>query len=86
MIDEPKTKRTEAEENPKKTELNFMIDLKTLIHKTSVVPKQLQLKICVCTNQKDRAPEEFSSVFSEITEPFGLLFAGYRILIPDELK
>ena len=38
MIDKPKTKSAEAEENLKKTEFNFMIDLKTLIQKTSVDP------------------------------------------------
>ena len=63
-----------------------MIDLKTLIYKMTVDLKLLQLKICVRNNQKDRAPEELSSVFSENTERFGLFFAEDRILIPDKLK
>ena len=76
VIDIPKTKSAEAAENFKKAEFNFMIDLKTLKHKTSVDPKLLQLKICVRNKQKDRAPEEFSSVFSEITERFGVIRRG----------
>ena len=81
-----KTKSTEAEQNFEKAEFIFMTDLKTLIHKTSVDPKLLQLKICVRNKHKERALEEFSLVFSEITERFGLLFAEDRIVVPEELK
>ena len=63
-----------------------MVDLKTLIHKTSVDPKLLQLKRCVRNKLKDRDPEEFSPVFIEITKRFALLFAGDRIAVPEKLK
>ena len=63
-----------------------MIDLKTGIHKISVGPKLLQLKICVRNNQKNRAPEEFSSIFSEITKRCVLQLTGDMIVILDELK
>ena len=85
VIEKPKTKKTEAEENLKEAEFNFMIDLRTLIHKTSVDPKLLQLKMCVRNKQKKGAPEEVSQVFSEITERFGRLFASDGIMIPEEL-
>ena len=62
-----------------------MIYSKTLMHKTSIDPKLLQLKICVRNKQRDRALKEFSPIFSEITKRFALLFAGDRIVIPDEL-
>ena len=45
-----------------------MIDLKALIHKNSVDPKLQQLKMTVRNNQKKRTPEEFTSVFPEITD------------------
>ena len=86
MIDKPKTKNTEAEENLKKAEFNCMIDSETLIEKTSVDAKSLQLKICVRNKYKNRAPEEFSPVYSEFNERSGLLFAQDKIVIPDELK
>ena len=41
VIEKPKTKNTKAEENLKKAEIDFMIDLKILTHKTSVDPKML---------------------------------------------
>ena len=60
-----------------------MVDSKTLIHKTSVGPKVLQLRICLRNRRKERAPKEFSPVF---IERFGLLIAGDKIVIPEELK
>ena len=85
VIKKPNTKSTKAEKL-KKAEFNFMIDLKTLIQKISVEIKLLQLKVCVRNKQRDRAPEEISSLYREITERFGLLFAGDRIVVPEELK
>ena len=63
-----------------------MIHLKALMHKTSVDPKLPQLKICVRDKQKEKTLEEYSPVFSEITESFGLMFAGDKIVIPQELE
>ena len=41
----------------------------------------------MCEKQtKRKSPEEFSPVFNEIAERFGLLFAGYKIVVPEELK
>ena len=86
VFEKPRTKNGQSEERLKKPEFNFMIDLKTLIYKTSVDPKLLQLKICVRNKQKKETPEEFSPVFSKITRQFSLLFASDRIVIPEELK
>ena len=73
MIDKGKTKSAEAEENLEGVEFNFMIDLKTLIQKTSVDLKFLQLIICVCNKQKDRAPKAFSTVLSQ-KKPIDLVY------------
>ena len=87
VIEKQKMKSAAVEENMKKAEFNFMIDLEeTLLHKTSVDPKMLQLMICLRNRQKERAPEDFSPVCGEITGRFGLLFAGDRIVVPVELK
>ena len=68
----------EAVENLKKAEFNFMLDSKTLIYETSVDLKLLQ--------QKKQPPEEISPGFNELSERFGMLLAGDKIVIPEELK
>ena len=41
----------------------------------------------MCPKQeKDRAAQGVSTVFNKITERFGLLFAGDRIVVPEELE
>ena len=70
----------------KKGELNFLINLKTFILKFSAPAILLQLKICVRNKQEEKDPDGFSPVFSEITKLFGLLVAGDKIVVPEELK
>ena len=79
MIEKPKIVSAETEENFMRAKLIFMLDIKTLIQKTSVDP----LKNCLRNNERERAPEEFSPVF---TEHIGLLFVGEKIVKPEELK
>ena len=53
MIEKLQTVNAQAEEHPKKAEFNFMVDLKTLIEKTLVDQKLLQMKICLRNIQKE---------------------------------
>ena len=86
MIPKLKNVNPEAEENVKKAELNCIVEMKTLIYKTSVDPSLLQLTNCVRNNRKERAPEELSPVFSKFTECFSLLLAGDKTVVPEELE
>ena len=81
MIEKPKNKNVKAEENLRRAEFNFMVVLKTLIHKNLIDLKLQQLKIPLNTNQTERALEEASLVFSELPERCRLLLAGDIIVI-----
>ena len=85
-IEKTKIVFAEGEENLKEAEFSFTVDLKAWIHKTSVEPKLLQVRICQRNNKQKRAPKEISPVFSQLTERFGLLFPGDKIVWPEELK
>ena len=69
-----------------KAKIIFKVDLKTLINETLVDPKLLQLRICLRNKQNERAPKEISPVLTKLTERFGSLSAGDKIVIPEELK
>ena len=86
MIEKSKIVKAEAEENLEKAEFNRMVNLKIPIHKTPVDPNLLQLKVCLRSNQKEQGPEEFSTVFTELTERFGLLFVSDKIVASEELR
>ena len=86
IVEKPKIVNAEAKENPKKAEFFFMSDLNFLIFKSSIDPKLLQLKIYLPNNQKGRAFEKFSTVVTELTKQFSLLFVGEEIVKPEELE
>ena len=64
-----------------------MIDLKTLMHKTSVDLKLMQLeKMRPKKKEKSKAPELLFPVFREITSRITLLFIGESTVVPVKLK
>ena len=86
IVEKPKVVNVKAEEILRKAEFTFLVGLKTLINKTSVDPKLLQLKICLRNNQKERAPKEYTPVFCKVTERFVSTLEGDKLVIPGQLK
>ena len=52
-----------TDENIKKAEFNFMLDLKTLISKTAIDPEMTRVRASMRREEKDTAPEGYRSVF-----------------------
>ena len=63
IIGKPKFLNGKAEGNLKKAESEFMMYLKTLIHKALTDPKLLELKICLRGSQKRSKPRRIFSGF-----------------------
>ena len=82
-IKNPKLNTAKTEKNSKKAEFNFRVDLKTLIHETSVCPN---FQRYVSETIKRTSSEDFLSVFVEKTEPLGKLFEDYKFVAPEEIK
>ena len=74
-----------AEKNLKKAESDFIVDQQTLIHKSSVDPKVLQMRIYPRKKPKRGSSRKDSSIFVELTELCSL-FAGNKVVKPEELK
>ena len=81
VIEKPELRSTEALKY-----LNFIFDIKVTEHKTSVDPKLLQLKFFDCNKQQHLGPENFSPVFVELINRFGLSFASDETVNAEELK
>ena len=86
IIEEPIIVNAKADKNLKKAEFDFIVDQKTLIHKSSVDPKVLQLRICPRKKPKRGSSRKNSPIFVELTERFCLLFAGHKVVKPEVLK
>ena len=62
-----------TEENIKKAEFNFMLDLKTLISKTAIDPEMTRVRDSMRREEKDTAPEGYRPVFDKLSIRWGFI-------------
>ena len=75
-----------TEENIKKAEFNFMLDLTTLISKTAIDPEMTRVRTSMRREEKDSAPKEYRAVFDKLSVRWGLVFVDYQIAVPVDLR
>ena len=75
-----------TEENKKKAEINFMLDLKTLISKTAIDPEMTRVRTSVRREERDSAPEGYRAVFDKLSVRWGLVFVDDQIAVPIDLR
>ena len=75
-----------TEENIKKAEFNFMLDLKTLISKTAIDPEMTRVRASTRREEKDTAPEGYRPVFDKLSSRWGLVFVDDQIAVPTDLR
>ena len=75
-----------TEEDIKKAEFNFMLDLKTLISKTSIDPEMTRVRASMKRKEKDTAPEGYRPVFDKLSIRWGLVFVDNQIAVPFDLR
>ena len=75
-----------TEENIKKAEFNFMLDLKTLISKTAIDPEMTRVRASMRREEKNTAPEGYRPVFDKLSIRWGLVFVDDQIAVPINLR
>ena len=75
-----------TEETIKKAEFNFMLDLKTLIAKSSTDAQLNRVRDAMGRDDKDMAPEHYRTNFDKLNNKLGLTFNDDRIVVPTELR
>ena len=75
-----------TEETIKKAEFNFMLDLKTLIAKSSTDAELNRVCDAMRRDDKDTAPEHYRTNFDKLNNKWGLTFNDDRIVVPTELR
>ena len=72
-------------ETIKKTEMDFMLDLKSLIAK-SATDAESRIKLALTREDRSMAPEQYRQHFENISTRWGLKFVNDKIIIPTELR
>ena len=75
-----------TEENIKKAEFIFMLDLKTLISKTAIDPEMTRVRTSMRREERDSAPEGYRAVFDKLSVRWGLVFVDDQIAVPIDLR
>ena len=86
-IVEKKTKRNRQQEyNIRSAELDFMLDLETLIKETAADPDLIELNCCIKDNNLEQIPQNYKTVAKKLTHRWGIIFVDDRIVIPKSLR
>ena len=75
-----------TEENIKKAEFNFMLDLKTMISKTAIDPEMTRVRTSMRREERDSAPEGYRAVFDKLSVRRVLVFVDDQIAVPVDLR
>ena len=86
-IVETKAKRKkQQEDNVRSAELDFMLDLETLIKETAADPELIELDCCLEDNNTNMIPNEYRTVAKKLTRRWGIIMVDDRIVIPKSLR
>ena len=86
MIDKITGNKKATGETIKKAEFSFMLDLKTLIAKSTSDAELNKVRNAMRRNEKNPSPEAYRTTFEKLSNKWGLTFNDDRIIGPNELK
>ena len=75
-----------TEETIKKAEMDFMLDLKSLIAKSATDAELNRVKLALTREDRSMAPEHYRQQFENISTRWGLTFLNDKIIVPTELR
>ena len=75
-----------TEETIKKAEMDFMLDLKSLITKSATDAELNRVKLALTREDRSMAPEHYRQQFGNISTRWGLTFINDKINVPTELR
>ena len=86
-IVEQKAKRNrQQEDNIRSAELDFMLDLETLLKDTAADPDLIELNCCIEDNNLEQIPQNYKTVAKKLTHRWGIIMVDDRIVIPKSVR
>ena len=75
-----------TEDNIKKAEFEFMLDLKTLISKTAIDRELTRVRTSMRREDRETAPDGYKPVFEMLSIRWGFVFVDDQIVVPIDLR
>ena len=86
VIEKITGEKKSTEDTIKRAEFNFMLDLKTLIAKSSTDAELNRVRDAMRRGEKNTALDQYRNVFEKLNNRRGLTLNDHRIVIPTELR
>ena len=86
VIGERAPRNRQQGDNIRAAELDFMLDLETLIKETSADPDLIELQCCLEDKNMLAIPEDYKHVAKRLTHRWGITMVDDRIIIPKTLR
>ena len=85
MVEQKTTRNKHQEDNFRAAELDFMLDLETLIKKTAADQDLMELNCCIEDNNNNQIPNHYKTVAKKLTHRWGIILADDPIKVPKTL-
>ena len=86
VVEEKPKRNRQQEDNVRSAELDFMLDLETIIKETAADPDLIELNCCIEDNKLDQIPQNYRTVAKKLTHRWGIILVDDRIVIPKSLR
>ena len=81
VIENKAIRNKKQEDNIRAAELDFMLDLETLIKETAADPDLIELQCCIEDNNLSQAPEAYKPIIKRLTHRWGITIVDGRIIV-----
>ena len=86
MGEQKATRNKQQEDNIRAAELDFVLDLETLIKETAADTDLIELNCCLEDNNSNQIPHDYRTVDKKLTHRWGIIMVDDRIIIPKTLR
>ena len=76
----------QQEDNIRAAELDFMLEMETLIKETAADPDIIEVQCCIEDNNTRVIPDDYKQVAKKLTHRWGITMVDDRIIIPKSLR
>ena len=86
VIETKAPRNRQQEDNIRAAELDFMLDLETLIKEWAADPDLIEVQCCIEDNNTQAIPDDHKKVAKKLTHRWGITMVDDRIIIPKSLR
>ena len=86
IIETKAPRHRQQEDNIRSAELDFMLDLETLIKETAADQDITEVQCCIEDNNIQAIPEDYKHLARKLTHRWGITMVDDRIIIPKNLR